>query len=138
MLVKALAEAVGSETGTVVADNDYDAAAGTHVEPATPADRVASGLVWPPVDGRLVLHELAQAQSILTRSAQGDWSAVANGQWRMHSAADDVFADLEQGRSILVQAARNQAAARERSASCIALAADGRGLYRLWRIERMS
>jgi signal recognition particle receptor subunit beta len=139
MLVKALAEAVGSDTGTAVADHDYAATAGTHFEPATPDDRVASGLVWPPVDGRLVLHELAQAQVTLTRSAQGDWSAVASGRWRMHSASDDVFADLEQGRSILVQAARNQAATRERTASCcIALAADGRGRYRLWRIERMS
>jgi signal recognition particle receptor subunit beta len=138
MLVKALAEAVGSDTDTAVADDDYDVAAGTRFEPATPDGRVASGLVWPPVDGRLVLHELAQAKVTLTRSAQGDWSAVANGRWRMHSASDDVFADLEQGRSILVQAARNQAAIRERTASCIALAADGRGRYRLWRIERMS
>ncbi len=64
---------------------------------------------------------------------------VANGWWRTHSASDDVFADLEQGRSILVQAARNQVVARERTASCcIALVADGRGRYRLWRIERMS
>jgi hypothetical protein len=138
MLVKALAEAVGSDTDTAVADDDYDVATGTRFEPATPDDRVASGLVWPPVDGRLVLHELAQAKVTLTRSAQGDWSAVANGRWRMHSASDDVFADLEQGRSILVQAARNQAVTRERTASCIALAADGRGRHRLWRIERMS
>jgi len=57
----------------------------------------------------------------------------------MHSAADDVFAELEQGRAVLVQAARNQAAAREKAASCcIALAADGHGRYRLWRIERVS
>jgi signal recognition particle receptor subunit beta len=139
MLVKALAEAVGSDTDTAVADDDDDVTAGTHFEPATPDHRVASGLVWPPVDGRLVLHELAQAKAALTCSAQGDWSAVANGRWRMHSASGDVFADLEHGRSILVQAARNLAAARERSASCcIALAADGRGRYRLWRIERMS
>jgi signal recognition particle receptor subunit beta len=133
MLVKGLAEAVGSDGGTAVR------AASASFEPATPDDRVASGLVWPPVDGRLVLHELARAEVALTRSSHGDWSAVANGQWRMHSAADEVFAELEQGRATLVQAARTQASAREKTASCcIALAADGHGCYRLWRIERMS
>jgi signal recognition particle receptor subunit beta len=133
MLVKALAEAVGSEGVTSMR------AASAGFEPATPDDRVASGLIWPPVDGRLVLHELAQAEVALTRSGRGDWSAVANGRWRMHSAVDEVFADLEQGRAILVQAARTQASAREKTASCcIALAADGHGRYRLWRIERMS
>jgi signal recognition particle receptor subunit beta len=133
MLVTALAEAVGNGVDTSAAT------AGTDFEPAPPDDRVASGLIWPPVDGRLVLHELAQANVALTRSTEGEWSAVANGRWRMYSAADDVFAELEQGRAILVQAARNQAAAREKTASCcIALASDGHGRYRLWRIERMS
>jgi signal recognition particle receptor subunit beta len=133
MLVKALSEAVGSGGDTLAAP------AGADFEPATPDARVASGLIWPPVDGRLVLHELAQANVALTRSTEGAWSAVANGRWRMHSAANDVFAELEQGRAILVQAARNQAAAREKAASCcITLAADGHGRYRLWRIERMS
>jgi signal recognition particle receptor subunit beta len=133
MLVKALAEAVGNGGDTSAAT------AGADFQPAPPDDRVASGLIWPPVDGRLVLHELAQSSVALIRSTEGDWSAVANGKWRMHSAADDVFAELEQGRAILVQAARNQAAAREKTASCcIALASDGHGHYRLWRIERMS
>jgi signal recognition particle receptor subunit beta len=143
MLVKALAEAVGSDDDSAGANGISAAPTSAHfganLEPATPDDRVASGLIWPPVDGRLVLHELAQANVALTRSAEGDWSAVANGRWRMHSAADDVFAELEQGRAILVQAARNQAVAREKTASCcIALAADGHGRHRLWRIERMS
>lgn len=133
MLVKALAEAVGNDTDTSAAT------AGNDFQPAPPDDRVASGLIWPPVDGRLVLHELAQSSVGLTRSTEGDWSAVANGRWRMHSPAGDVFADLEQGRAILVQAARNQAVAREKTPSCcIALASDGHGRYRLWRIERMS
>jgi signal recognition particle receptor subunit beta len=139
MLVKALAEAVGSDADTAVVFDSSGAMAGSDLKPATPDDRVASGLVWPPVDGRLVLHELAQANPPLTRSAAGDWSAVANGRWRMHSVSNDVFEDLEDGRTILVQAARNQAATREKTASCcIALAADGHGRYRLWRIERIS
>ena len=133
MLVKALAEAVGNDGQRSVA------AANENFEPATPDDRVASGLIWPPVDGRVILHELAQAHVALIRSEEGGWSAVANGRWRMHSPADGVFEELEQGRAILVQSARTQATARERAAPCcIALAADGHGRYRLWRIERIA
>jgi signal recognition particle receptor subunit beta len=133
MLVKALAEAVGDDRESAPPVRRE------HFEPATPDDRVASGLIWPPVDGRVILHELAQANVALTRSHRGDWSAVANGRWRMHSAAEGVFEDLEQGRAILVQSARTQAASREKAAPCcIALAADGHGRYRLWRIERIS
>jgi hypothetical protein len=112
----------------------------SHEAPAPPDDRVASGLVWPPVDGRLVLHELAQAQVSLARSAQGDWSGEVNGSWRLYSEADAVFQELEQGRSVLVQSARNQAvAARDKAVSCcIVLATDGHGRHRLWHIERVA
>jgi hypothetical protein len=57
----------------------------------------------------------------------------------MHSSADGVFDELEQGRAILVQSARTEAATREKAPPCcIALAADGHGRYRLWRIERIA
>ena len=36
MLVKALAEAVGSDTDTAVANDDHAVTAGAHREPATP------------------------------------------------------------------------------------------------------
>jgi hypothetical protein len=132
MLVKALAEAIGDDPRPVAAANE-------DFEPATPDDRVASGLIWPPVDGRVILHELAHADIALIRSDEGGWSAVANGRWRMHSSADGVFDELEQGRAILVQSARTEAATREKAPPCcIALAADGHGRYRLWRIERIA
>ena len=112
----------------------------SHESPAPPDDRVASGLVWPPVDGRLVLHELARTQVSLARTAHGDWSGEVNGSWRLYSAADAVFQELEQGRSVLVQSARNQAVAvRDKAVPCcIVLAADGHGRHRLWRIERIT
>ena len=136
VLVTALTEAVRQEAGPAVTRGN-----GHHQEPAPPDHGVASGLIWPPVDGRVVLHELAQTRVTLTRSPVGDWSGVANGRWRMYCAADAVFTDLEQGRAVLVQAARTQAAAaatRDRTPSCcITLAADGHGNYRLWRIERV-
>jgi len=107
--------------------------------PALPDERVASGMVWPPVGGRVVLHELAQARVQLSRSAQGDWLGAANGRWHIHSAASEVYEALEEGRMVLVQSARIHAAnAREKSADrCVVLAGDGRGRYRLWQITRM-
>jgi len=108
--------------------------------PATPDERVESGLVWPPVDGRTVLHEIAKARIQLSCSEQGDWSGVSEGQWQIYSAASDVFDDVNAGRMVLVDAARNNAAAdRGRSIDmCVALASDGSGRYRLWHITRLA
>jgi len=108
--------------------------------PATPDGGVASGLIWPPVDGRLVLHELSQSQIVLTRSEWGDWSGVASGKWHLYTPAEAVFPEMEQGRAQLVQAARMQAALPRANpvSCCLVLAADGHGQFRLWRIERIS
>jgi signal recognition particle receptor subunit beta len=109
------------------------------IPPATPDGAVASGLIWPPVDGRLILHELSQSRIALKHSERGDWSGIANGKWHLRTQAEAVFPDVEQGRLVLVQAARTQASLpRDNPVSCcIALAADGHGQFRLWRIERI-
>jgi signal recognition particle receptor subunit beta len=106
--------------------------------PATPNDRVASGLVWPPVDGRVVLNELSTSQVQLTRTEKGGWSALVNGRWKLHSSPDFIFQGLEEGRAVLIQVARVQASnAHIRSTDpCVVLAADGLGRYRLWQILR--
>jgi hypothetical protein len=125
--------AADDEVGSQTADVPDDV-------PAIPDERVASGLVWPPVDGRLVLHELTQAQVPLTRAADGAWNGEVPGRWRLHSDAYEVFDELEEGRSVLVRYARIQAVAtRDKVASyCIVLAADGHGRHRLWHIERIA
>ncbi|MFL6604408.1 MAG: GTP-binding protein [Steroidobacteraceae bacterium] len=107
--------------------------------PSPPDEHVASGMVWPPVDGRTVLQEVAQARVELSRSPQGDWSGAANGRWQLHSAASDVYEALEEGRTVLIQSARIHATyAREKSVNrCVVLASDGRGRYRLWQITRV-
>jgi signal recognition particle receptor subunit beta len=117
----------------------FAARAAAFLQPATPDDKVATGMVWPPVDGRVVLHELAQTEISPVRSDKGDWTATANRRWRLFSLANAVYSDVEKGRSVLVQAAR-VLAARERSnlpPPCLALAADGHGRVRLWIIERL-
>jgi hypothetical protein len=107
--------------------------------PAPPDERVASGMVWPPVGGRTVLQELTQAGVQLCCSAQGDWSGAVNGRWRIHSAASEVYEALEEGRTVLVNSARIHAAnARARAVDrCVVLAGDGRGRYRVWQITRI-
>ena len=108
--------------------------------PATPDERVESGLVWPPVDGRTVLHEIAAAHIQLSCSAQGDWSGVAHGKWRIHSAAAEVYEDINAGRMVLVETARTHAThgvSRSAEQPCVALANDGHGRWRLWQITRL-
>jgi hypothetical protein len=106
--------------------------------PATPDERVESGMIWPPVDGRTVLHEIAKARIQLSCSEQGDWSGVSEG-WQIYSGASDVFDDVNAGRMVFVEAARGHATGhRGRSLDkCVALAGDGNGRYRLWRITRL-
>ena len=131
ILVDSLVQALQTREQTLPAGID---------QPATPDSGVASGLIWPPVDGRLVLHELSQNRIALMRSEWGDWWAIASGKWRLYSQAEAVFPEMEQGRLELVQAARAQAGLPHVNpvSCCIVLAADGHGRFRLWRIERIS
>jgi len=107
--------------------------------PAPPNAAVASGLVWPPVDGRLALHEMSKARIALNRTDDGDWSGIVSGKWRLHSASYAVFSDVEEGRGELVLSARTEASLPAgTAAACVVLAADGQGQYRLWRIDRIA
>jgi signal recognition particle receptor subunit beta len=107
-------------------------------QPLTPDERVASGMIWPPVDGRLILHELSQADIQLTRSEYGDWSGIVKGRWHIHSAAEAVYPDLDEGRAVLVQWARLHVASTHALSGdrCVVLVADGHGNYRLWQVVR--
>jgi signal recognition particle receptor subunit beta len=130
ILANSLVEALQAKEQILPAPSD---------SPATPDGGVAGGLIWPPVDGRLVLHELSQSPIALMRSEWGDWWGIASGKWRLYSQAEAIFPDIEKGRSELVQAARAQASLPRVNpvSCCIVLAADGHGRFRLWRIERI-
>ncbi|HTU66180.1 MAG TPA: hypothetical protein VMF52_09530 [Steroidobacteraceae bacterium] len=114
--------------------------AGEHHVPAAPDERVASGLVWPPIDGRVILHELTGTRVSLARNPRGDWWGVVNDRWRLTSPADAVYADVELGRSVLVKAAGANAARLQGRGDdrCVVLAADGAGRFRLWNISRVA
>jgi signal recognition particle receptor subunit beta len=106
--------------------------------PATPDATVASGLVWPPVDGRVILHETAASKINLQQSADGSWAGSIDNRWWLRSAADAVFDSIDAGRAELVQWARLHAASSEvlSNQRCIVLANDGHDRYRSWQIVR--
>lgn len=106
--------------------------------PAVPTDKVASGLVWPPVDGRTILHEMAQAPVKLSRAHDGGWRGVVGTRWSLHSAKAAVFAQADAGRAELVQWARMHVTNGKFISKhrCLVLANDGQGHFRLWQLVR--
>ncbi|MET0536155.1 MAG: ADP-ribosylation factor-like protein [Steroidobacter sp.] len=106
--------------------------------PAVPDEKVASGLVWPPVDGRVILHETTRAAANLQRAKDGAWTSVVDNRWSLHSAASALVGSLDSGRGELIQWARlhlanNDFISKQR---CVVLADDGTHHYRLWQIVR--
>ena len=106
--------------------------------PALPDENVASGLVWPPVEGRVILQEVGRSDVRLTRSDDGTWFGSVGGRWQVRAPADAVFESVEQGRPALIELARSFAARCRIDAveRCAVLASDGAGRIRLWRIKR--
>jgi signal recognition particle receptor subunit beta len=106
--------------------------------PRAPEASVPGGLIWPPVNGRLMLHETGAQPVALERTAAGDWWGLAGSRWQVHSHAHAGFADLDRGRTALVEWARiHSASAAVLSAErCIVLADDARGGWRLWQLVR--
>jgi signal recognition particle receptor subunit beta len=110
-----------------------------HHQPIAPNERVASGMVWPPIDGRTILQEIGSSQVQLNSSVAGDWFGVVNDRWRIHTQASAVFSSVDQGRPALIQLARTYAAnlRSDTTERCVALAEDGHGRFRLWQIQRL-
>ena len=107
-------------------------------QPALPDENVASGLVWPPVEGRVILQEVGRSDVRLTRSDDGTWFGSVGDRWQVRAPADAVFESIEQGRPALIELARSFAARCRIDAveRCAVLASDGAGRIRLWRIKR--
>jgi hypothetical protein len=107
--------------------------------PALPSGDLPSGMIWPPVNGRLILHRATEGGVALTRQVNGDWIGAAGNVWQLHSPAGTRFATLEQGHGALVFWARIHAASAHviSSERCVVLCKDGSGQFRLWQIVRI-
>lgn len=106
--------------------------------PKLPDAGVASGLVWPVVVGRTILGEIDPASYVRVRH-DGAWESISQRRWRLHSAADARFDDIEAGREALVHWARLHAslAAWLTSERCIVLGADHDDAARAWQVVRI-
>jgi signal recognition particle receptor subunit beta len=107
-------------------------------DPRPPDATVPIGAVWPPVEGRAILCELAQLPLVPRRLSSGDWAAGLGTGWRVVSHAGAAFATLDQGRAALIQWARLHAGATGAISPrrCVALADDGHDGWRLWQVVR--
>jgi signal recognition particle receptor subunit beta len=108
--------------------------------PDLPDARVPSGAIWPPVDGRLVLHEATSFEQRARRLGAGDWVAGIGTGWRIQSPAAASYPDLESGRRALLEWARVHAALAGALSPnrCVVLAATGEEGWRLWQIVRVT
>jgi signal recognition particle receptor subunit beta len=109
-----------------------DAPAGA---PRLPASDVPSGRVWPPVTGRMLLHEAGTDGAEPRQGPDGSWRAQVGG-WFFHSAPEHHFQDLAEAQQELLRWARLHSGAVDRLTSrrCIVLADSGQGSWRLWQL----
>lgn len=128
-----LPEEVEPEVRTA-APSSYD----PRLQPALPNAAIPSGLVWPPVSGRILLHELEVSQASLQRLSDGEWSGRAGDRWLLRSREHERFTSLEEGRRVLLDQVRLHASLKDllSEGRCLALAEDGQGGWRLWSFVR--
>ncbi len=107
--------------------------------PLPPDPSAPSGSIWPPVEGRLVLHEASAMPLTCHGLDSGDWVAGLGNGWRVHSAAESVYADVDQGRTALIQWARLHASCASLLSPrrCVVLADAGGRTWRLWQVVRV-
>lgn len=104
-----------------------------------PDPMMPGGFIWPPVDGRALLHEVSHLDLAPIRTPSGDWWASGAG-WRFHSAAGSLFRDADLGRRGLIDWARLHATNLHRLSTgrTVILADAGDGRFRLWQLVRVS
>jgi len=102
--------------------------------PILPRPDLPSGRIWPPVEGRLILHEATLQAPSLRQEANGDWCSVDANGWRIQSPASAEFRNLFAARVAMLDWARAHAthAASLGGRRCIALSEEGAQHYRLW------
>lgn len=127
-------------TASQTTPGDTGSVAREHSEtpPRLPDSRLAAGTIWPPVAGRIALHEICGEQTAPQCQPGGSWTARAADRWRLESQADQLFGDLEQGRQALLSYARRHNDMRPilTEHRCVALVPNDDGRWRLWQIVR--
>ncbi len=116
------------------------------VEPAPESDgerlfvpdpMMPGGMIWPPVDGRALLHEVASLEIRPKRTSRTDWAGSGSG-FRFHSLGHAIFGEAHSARNELLEWARLHSANTNHLSPgrAVILADAGLGRLRLWQIVR--
>ncbi|HEX7833636.1 MAG TPA: ADP-ribosylation factor-like protein, partial [Thermoanaerobaculia bacterium] len=114
------------------------AIAQTGAAPLAPDHNVPSGMIWPPVEGRVRLLDACSTPFTPRETSHGDWIGETDG-WRFHSPRRATYADPELGRRALIEWSRLHASGQRwfSSPRVVVLAATGDGAWRLWQIVKV-
>ncbi len=137
-LLKNVLEAELAATSVAAANTNATAAAETgSMVPLPPDVAVPTGMIWPPVDGRVALLEACATPFTPRKAAHGDWVGEVPG-WRFHSPGQASYANPELGRRGLIEWARLHAGGQRwlSGPRVLVLAPAGDGTWRLWQIVR--
>lgn len=133
-----LAELLPSATAGAEAPRVSNYVPGSETEKVfVPNLMMPGGRIWPPVDGRALLHEVNELGLVPVRTATGDWWA-AGGDWWVHSTADAIFADHDAARRMLIDCARLHCALTHHLSTgrVLILADAGHDRQRIWQLVR--
>ncbi len=103
--------------------------------PWPPDASVPSGLIWPPMTGRMILHDWTERSIVPIRLGDGSWG-YEEPAWRLRSDLEDLYFDFDEGRAALIEWARHHAALGSLLSSrrAIVLARAAPGAWRLWQL----
>jgi signal recognition particle receptor subunit beta len=115
-----------------------DAVLSTGAGRLLPDADVPSGLIWPPIEGRILLREALTSQGEASAGADGAYCTLLASGYRAHSTADAWFPQLDEAREALINWARLHAGAQPllSRARCVVLGA-AEGGFRLWQLVRV-
>jgi signal recognition particle receptor subunit beta len=107
-------------------------------DPFVPDPLIPGGMIWPPVDGRALLHEVSGLGIEPKKTPAGYWWGSGAG-WRFHSSPNALHADPNAAREQLIGWARLHSAnaALLSPGRAVILAEAGRGRLRVWQLVRV-
>ncbi|MAQ16500.1 MAG: hypothetical protein CMN30_17115 [Sandaracinus sp.] len=105
--------------------------------PVIPDPDTPGGLIWPPVDGRILLHEVSTLGLEVQRARDGSWAATGAG-WRARSGLESAYETADGARNAMLEWARRHSLLKgmlSRDRVLVAAPEPG-GRGRLWQLVR--
>lgn len=105
--------------------------------PQAPSEGVGAGMVWPPIAGRIILHELSANPPELDQR-DGCWAADTTDGWRLMSLDAHRFGSEIEAREQMLQLARQHSGFKSLLSEhrCVICSASGGDDWRIWQIVR--